>query len=185
MIRMSQLVQATLGGGCFWCTEAVFQNLKGVMKVESGYAGGHVKNPTYREVCSKTTGHAEVIQITFDPDVISYEQLLEVFWTTHDPTTKDQQGNDRGPQYRSIILYHDEAQKVTAEKSVKEVATSIWSDPIVTEIEPYSVFYKAESEHQNFYNLHGGYHGYCRVVISPKVSKVRNKFAHLLKPQEG
>lgn len=172
---------ATIGGGCFWCTEAVFQELKGVRSVISGYAGGHVENPTYRQVCQKTTGHAEVIQITYDPDVISYEQLLEVFWTTHDPTTKDQQGNDKGPQYRSVIFYHDEEQKEIAEQSISNVASKIWSDPIVTEVAPFTSFYEAEKDHQDFYQRNGSFHGYCRVVISPKVAKVRNSFAHLLK----
>jgi len=172
---------ATFGGGCFWCTEAVFQDLRGVEKVISGYAGGHVVNPTYRQVCGKTTGHAEVIQVYFDPELISYETLLEVFWTTHDPTTPDRQGNDKGPQYRSIILYHDEDQKNAAENSIADVAPTIWDDPIVTELSPFTVFYEAETEHQNFYKQNASFHGYCRVVISPKVSKVRSKFAHLLK----
>lgn len=178
---MKQTKIATIGGGCFWCTEAVFQDLRGIESVTSGYAGGHVKNPSYREVCNKTTGHAEVIRIVFDPEVISYSDILEVFWTTHNPTTPNQQGNDKGPQYRSVIFYHDEEQKVQAEESIKTVASEIWSDPIVTELLPEADFYEAEVEHQNFYKQNGGYHGYCMVVISPKVSKVRQKFAHLLK----
>ncbi len=176
---------ATFGGGCFWCTEAVFQQIKGVERVVSGYAGGHVENPTYREVCGKQTGHAEVIQIEYDADVISYETLLEIFWTTHDPTTLNRQGNDVGPQYRSAVFTHDEEQQAIAEESKRSVATTIWSDPIVTEITPFTNFYPAEKEHQDFYANHGGYHGYCRVVISPKVAKVRQKYRHLLKEATG
>ena len=176
--------KATIGGGCFWCTEAVFQQLQGVEKVESGYAGGHVENPTYRQVCQKTTGHAEVIQITFDPEVVSYDELLKVFWTTHDPTTLNRQGNDKGPQYRSIILYHNDEQKAVAEQSIQEVATQIWNDPIVTELAPYTTFYIAEQEHQDFYERNNSFHGYCRVVISPKVAKVRKSFGHLLKDSQ-
>lgn len=178
--KNDKLETITLGGGCFWCTEAVFDQLKGVQKVTSGYSGGHVVNPSYRQVCGKQTGHAEVVQIEFDPTQIDLETILEIFWATHDPTTKDRQGNDVGPQYRSAIFYHDEDQKEVAVKSKSEVATQIWQNPIVTEITPFSNFYPAEKEHQNFYAQHGGYHGYCRVVISPKVSKVRNKYAHLI-----
>ncbi len=178
-MKMTKL--ATIGGGCFWCTEAVFQDLKGVRSVKSGYSGGHVEHPTYRQICQKTTGHAEVIQIEYDPTIISYDTLLEVFWTTHDPTTKDRQGNDKGPQYRSVIFYHDEEQKSAAELSLKEVASSIWTSPIVTELNPFEIFYEAEKEHQNFYKQNGSFHGYCTVVISPKVAKVRSKFADLLK----
>ena len=171
----------TIGGGCFWCTEAVFDQIRGIDSVISGYSGGHVKNPSYREVCGKQTGHAEVVQISFDPDVIDLATILEIFWTTHDPTTLNRQGNDVGPQYRSAIFYRNQEQKEIAEFSKKEVATKIWSDPIVTEITEFTNFYPAEKEHQDFYAQHGGYHGYCRVVISPKVAKVRSKYTHLLK----
>lgn len=171
---------ATFGAGCFWCVEAVFQNLKGVLSVVSGYSGGKIKDPTYREVCSGLTGHAEVARIEFDPETISYSQLLEVFWTTHDPTTLNRQGHDRGTQYRSVIFYHDEAQRQEAEISVKAVAERIWDDPIVTEIVPAEVFYPAENYHQNYYNDNPT-NGYCRAVINPKVNKMRSHFAHLLK----
>lgn len=171
---------ATFGAGCFWCVEAVFQNLKGVLSVVSGYSGGKIKDPTYREVCSGLTGHAEVARIEFDPETISYSQLLEVFWTTHDPTTLNRQGHDRGTQYRSVIFYHDEAQRQEAEISVKAVAERIWDDPIVTEIVPAEVFYPAENYHQNYYNDNPT-NGYCRTVINPKVNKMRSHFAHLLK----
>ena len=176
---MEQKSVATFGGGCFWCVEAIIQRLKGVEKVESGYAGGQVKNPTYREVCAGTTGHAEVIQVTFDPSIISYEDLLTVFMTTHDPTTLNRQGADRGTQYRSIILYHDLDQKVIAEKVLAQVQP-IYPDPIVTELVPLDIFYGAEAYHQNYYNDNTNA-GYCRVVISPKVQKLRAKYAHLLK----
>lgn len=179
MEEKNELEIATIGGGCFWCIEAVFQKLKGVSKVVSGYSGGHVKNPCYREVCQKTTGHAEVTQIHFDPSVIDFETLLKVFWTVHNPTTPNQQGNDVGPQYRSVIYYHDEAQKAIAEKSKLEIATDLWESEIVTEIEPLDVFYPAEAEHQNFYRLNPNY-GYCRVIINPKVSKLKSTFAELL-----
>ena len=144
---------ATFGAGCFWCVEAVFQELKGVLKVESGYMGGAIPNPTYREVCTGTTGHAEVTRITFDPTIISYEELLEVLWTTHDPTTLNRQGADAGTQYRSAIFYHSDEQKSKAEKSKKEVATTIWDSPIVTEIVPADTFYPAEEYHQDYYAL--------------------------------
>lgn len=177
-----KLELATFGAGCFWCVEAVFQRLKGVQRVVSGYTGGSIKNPTYREVCSGLTGHAEVVQITFDPSVISYEELLQVLWISHDPTTLNQQGADRGTQYRSAIYYHDEAQKQAAERSKAQVATTLWSDPIVTEISPAEVFYVAEADHQNYYNDHG-IAPYCRIVISPKISKLKAKFAHKLKEE--
>ena len=171
---------ATFGAGCFWCVEAVFQELKGVLKVESGYMGGAIPNPTYREVCTGTTGHAEVTRITFDPTVISYEELLEVLWTTHDPTTLNRQGADAGTQYRSAIFYHSEDQKSKAEKSKKDVATTIWDSPIVTEIVPADTFYPAEEYHQDYYALNPNA-GYCRAVISPKVAKVRATFTDKLK----
>ncbi len=171
---------ATFGAGCFWCVEAVFQELKGVLKVESGYMGGAIPNPTYREVCTGTTGHAEVTRITFDPTVISYEELLEVLWTTHDPTTLNRQGADAGTQYRSAIFYHSDEQKSKAEKSKKEVATTIWDSPIVTEIVAADTFYPAEEYHQDYYALNPNA-GYCRAVISPKVAKVRATFTDKLK----
>jgi peptide-methionine (S)-S-oxide reductase len=164
---------ATFGGGCFWCTEAVFQMLPGVKKVVSGYAGGQTENPTYREVCSGTTGHAEVIQITYDPVVISYEKLLESFWDAHDPTTLNRQGADEGTQYRSIILYENEAEKAAAEQS-KTMAQKHFKSPIVTEIVPLKKFYPAEGYHQDYYNLNPN-QGYCRVVIAPKVEKFKQK----------
>jgi len=172
----------TIGGGCFWCTEAIFQNIKGVHSVVSGYAGGHVENPSYREVCGKQTGHAEVIQITFDPKVVSYAQLLDIHWSTHDPTTKDQQGNDKGPQYRSVIYFHSEEQKAEAIRSKEEVGAKLWDNPIVTEIKEHTNFYPAdpaETEHQDFYKRNGSFHGYCTFVITPKVMKARKKYAHL------
>jgi peptide-methionine (S)-S-oxide reductase len=171
---------ATLAAGCFWCVEAVFQDLKGVIKVESGYSGGNVKNPGYREVCTGTTGHAEACQIYFNPKEISFEELLEIFWTTHDPTTLNRQGADAGPQYRSAIFYHGEKQKQIAEKSKAEVATKIWDNPIVTEITKYSNFYKAEDYHQNYYN-ENSHAPYCQIVIAPKIIKMRHKFADKLK----
>ena len=171
---------ASFGAGCFWCVEAVFQELEGVEKVISGYMGGKSANPSYREVCSGTTGHAEVVQITFDPRVISYAELLEVLWATHDPTTLNRQGADKGTQYRSVIFYHNEEQKDIAERSKSEFATKIWADPIVTEISPATTFYEAEGNHQNYYRENPS-RGYCAVVISPKVAKVRQKFAGKLK----
>ncbi|GLR19679.1 peptide-methionine (S)-S-oxide reductase MsrA [Portibacter lacus] len=172
--------KAILAGGCFWCTEAVFQDIKGVDQVISGYIDGHVKNPGYREVCAGTTGHTEAIEITFDPEVISFEELLEIFWTTHDPTTLNRQGNDVGTQYRSGIYYLNADQKSIAEKSKSEVATAIWDDPIVTEVKEATTFYTAEPYHQNYYKRNS-HVGYCAVVIGPKVAKARNKFAHKIK----
>lgn len=171
---------ATLGAGCFWCVEAIFQDLNGVVKVESGYSGGGVKNPSYREVCTGTTGHAEVCQIHFNPKQISFEEILEVFWTTHDPTTLNRQGADAGTQYRSAIFYHSEAQKNAAEKSKSEVATQIWEDPIVTEVTAFTNFYPAEDYHQDYFNLNGSA-PYCQMVIAPKVKKFRAKFDGKLK----
>lgn len=172
---------ATFGNGCFWCTEAIFQNLKGVYSAVSGYSGGHVKNPSYKEVCAGTTGHAEVLQITFDPSVISFEELLEVFWKTHDPTTLNRQGNDIGTQYRSVIFYHNEEQKQLAEKYKKALDESgAWNKPIVTEITAFSKFYPAEDYHQNYFNLHGS-EPYCTFVIQPKVEKFRQVFKDKLK----
>jgi len=172
---------ATLGGGCFWCVEAVYDELKGVDKVESGYAGGRVKNPTYRDVCAGTTGHAEVAQITFNPKVISFKELLEIFFTVHDPTALNRQGADVGTQYRSVIFYHDEEQKKTATQVIAEInAAKIWERPIVTEVAPFTAFYKAEGYHQDYYVNNPG-QPYCQVVIAPKVVKFRKQFKAKLK----
>jgi peptide-methionine (S)-S-oxide reductase len=172
---------ATFGAGCFWCTEAVFLNVKGVEKVESGYSGGKIKNPSYREICTGTTGHAEVTQITFDPKIVSFEELLEVFWNTHDPTTLNRQGADEGTQYRSIVFYHNEEQKKTAEAYMKQLeASKIYKNPIVTEISLLTNFYKAEDYHQNYYALNPN-QGYCQYVIRPKVDKFKKQFAAKLK----
>jgi peptide-methionine (S)-S-oxide reductase len=173
--------KATFGAGCFWCTEAFFKDLEGVNLVIPGYAGGHVEHPSYREVCSGNTGHAEVAQITFDSSIISYKKLLTVFWHVHNPTTKDRQGNDIGEQYRSVIFYHNDEQKEIAERSKQDVDnSSLWKDPIVTDIEPLDNFYEAEEDHQNYYENHPNA-GYCSVVIAPKVRKLRENFPHLLK----
>src|SRR3954465_5944628 len=173
--------KATFGSGCFWCTEAVFLAVKGVEKVESGYAGGKVKNPTYREVCTGQTGHAEVTQITFDPALISYEELLEIFWNTHDPTTLNKQGADEGTQYRSVVFYHNKEQKRIAEQYKKQLtAAHIYQDPIVTEITPLTNFYVAEDYHQNYFALNQQA-GYCQYVIRPKVEKFKKHFAAKLK----
>jgi len=177
----SKLEMTTLGGGCFWCLEAVFQDLKGVERVVSGYAGGMVDNPTYQQVCSETTGHAEVVQVTYDPAVISCADLLYVFWRIHDPTTLNRQGADIGTQYRSIILYHNDEQKAIAEQSLQETdASGLWPNPIVTEIEPLTIFYEAESYHQEFY-INNPNQPYCRAVIDPKVRKFRASFQDQLK----
>ena len=172
---------ATFGAGCFWCVEAVFQDLKGVESVESGYSGGHVENPTYEEVCTKVTGHVEVCRITFDSDQISFEELLEVFWKTHDPTTPDQQGNDVGPQYRSAVFYHDEKQKELAVKYRQKLdEAGVFSAPIVTEISPLKNYYPAEKYHQNYYNQNPN-QGYCQFVIRPKMDKMKEVFGDRLK----
>jgi peptide-methionine (S)-S-oxide reductase len=171
---------ATLAGGCFWCLEAVYVQLKGVTQVVSGYAGGHVVNPTYRAVCNGTTGHAEVVQVTFDPTVVSYKELLEVFFTIHDPTTLNRQGYDAGTQYRSAIYYHTPAQKEVAEQVIAQItATKIWSDRIVTEVTPLDIFYPAEEYHQRYYERNPD-QGYCRAVIAPKVSKFRKQYLERL-----
>lgn len=172
----NQLEVATIAGGCFWCTEAVYQDVKGVKSVVSGYAGGTKETANYRDVSSGRTQHAEVIQVTFDPKVISYTEILEMFWTAHDPTTPNRQGNDVGPQYRSAIFYHDGKQKEIAEKSKQEVATQIWDHPIVTEIAPLEAFYVAEDYHQNYYNNTGDRNPYCTIVITPKVVKFKKLF---------
>ena len=167
---------ATFGSGCFWCTEAVFQQLKGVSSVVSGYSGGHVETPTYQQVCTGRTGHAEVCQIQFDPEQISYEELLEVFFNTHDPTTSNRQGNDVGTQYRSVIFYHSEEQRKTAERVKAELDNGgTWKNPIVTEIVPFEQFYKAEDYHQNYFRTNPT-EGYCRMVIAPKLNKFEKVF---------
>jgi len=172
---------ATLGGGCFWCLEAVYEQLKGVIRVESGYAGGKVPNPTYEQVCTGRTGHAEVVQVTFDPGELTYEQLLEVFFTIHDPTTLNRQGADVGTQYRSVIFTHDEEQRVAAESVIDRIeAERIWDDPLVTEVTPLDAFYKAEDYHQEYYQRNRG-QPYCQVVIAPKVAKFRRRYADKLR----
>ena len=172
---------ATLAGGCFWCVEAVFQDLRGVESVVSGYTGGMVSNPSYQQICTGRTGHAEATQITFNPDEISYADLLYIFWRTHDPTTLNRQGADVGTQYRSAIFYHSEAQRQIAEQSRAETdASGLWPDPIVTEIAPASAFYPAEGYHQNYYKNNQN-QPYCRVVIDPKVRKMRKMFGERLK----
>jgi peptide-methionine (S)-S-oxide reductase len=168
---------ATLGGGCFWCLEAVYLELEGVRAVQSGYAGGHVPDPTYRQVCGGTTGHAEVVQVEFDPTVVTYEDVLRVFFTIHDPTTKDRQGADRGPQYRSIILTHDDAQADTARAVMAEIEEAgVWGAPLVTEVAPLDRFWPAEAVHDDYYRRNPK-QPYCRVVIEPKVLKFRQAFA--------
>ena len=177
---MSNQRKATLGGGCFWCLEAVYEEVDGVSDIVSGYAGGHVPNPSYRQVCNGTTGHAEVVQLTYDPSVIGYRDLLEIFFTIHNPTTKDREGADIGPQYRSIILHHDADQKQTAEALIDNLeAEGVFDDSIVTEVEPLDTFYRAEEKHQNYYERNSSL-PYCQAVISPKVSKLREKHAERL-----
>jgi peptide-methionine (S)-S-oxide reductase len=172
---------ATLGGGCFWCLEAAFQRLNGVESVVSGYAGGTVPDPGYRQVCTGTTGHAEVVQVRFDNAVIDYATLLRVFFTVHDPTTPNRQGADTGTQYRSVIFYHDPGQKEIAQALIAELdAQGIWDAPIVTQVQPLPVFYRAESYHQDYYRQNP-YQGYCQVVISPKLAKLRSHHADLLR----
>jgi peptide-methionine (S)-S-oxide reductase len=172
---------ATLAGGCFWCLEAVYLGLRGVTAVKSGYAGGHVANPTYEQVCGKQTGHAEVVQITFDPAELSYDDLLRVFFTIHDPTTLNRQGNDIGPQYRSAIFTHSAAQAEAAKRMVEEItAANIWNGKLVTEIKPLDTFWPAEVEHDDYYNRNP-YTGYCRAVVAPKVQKFRKTFADRVK----
>ena len=173
-----QTETATLGGGCFWCVEAFFQDLNGVSRVESGYSGGKYDHPTYEAVCSGTTGHAEVIQVTFDPSVISFQNILEVFFTVHDPTTLNRQGNDSGTQYRSVIYYHSPEQQAVAEL-VKVSSQAIWDDPIVTEIAPFPKFFKAELYHQNYYK-NNPHQPYCSIVIAPKVRKFRKLYQEKL-----
>lgn len=172
---------ATFGGGCFWCLDPIFAELIGVDKVEVGYSGGKINHPTYQQVSSKTTGHAEAVQVTFDPGEISYEEILKIFFTYHDPTTLNRQGGDVGPQYRSVILYHDDTQREVAEKVIKEIESEgIWPDPIVTEISPIEEFFIAEDYHQEYFKRNPE-QGYCRVVITPKVVKFRKSYADRLK----
>jgi peptide-methionine (S)-S-oxide reductase len=174
---------ATLAGGCFWCLEAVFEQLQGVEKVESGYSGGTVVNPTYKQVSSGTTGHAEAVQVTFDPTEVTFRELLEVFFTIHDPTTLNRQGADVGPQYRSAIFYHSEEQRAVAEQVIQEITEAgIWDNPIVTEVAPFEAFFKAEGYHQEYYR-NNAYQPYCRVVIAPKVAKFRQKYVDKLKTE--
>ena len=175
------LAVATLGGGCFWCLEAVYEELEGVVDVVSGYAGGHVVNPTYRQVCTGKTGHAEVVQVTFDPDVTSYREILQVFFAIHDPTTLNRQGADVGTQYRSAIFYHNESQREIAEAMIESLESEgEWKNPIVTQVEPLDAFYPAEDYHQEYYRSHKS-QPYCRAVISPKLKKFRKKFKPSLK----
>lgn len=180
-MNSQNLQKATFGAGCFWCVEAIFEEVKGVKSVVAGYAGGEINNPSYRQVASGSTDHAEVTRITYDPSVVSYEQLLEVLWHTHNPTTKNRQGPDVGPQYRSVIFYHNDKQKEIAEKSLEKTDESdLWEDPIVTEIEPISNYSEAENYHQNYYENNPNA-GYCTVVIAPKLKKFRKEFSHMLK----
>jgi peptide-methionine (S)-S-oxide reductase len=172
---------ATLAGGCFWCLEAVFEGLRGVERVVSGYAGGHVANPSYQQVCTGTTDHAEVVQVTFDPSIISYRELLEVFFATHDPTTLNRQGADVGTQYRSAILYHSPEQKAVAEQTIADLnAAGIWDRPIVTQVVPLEQFYPAEDYHQGYFRSNPS-QGYCQAVVAPKVAKFRKQFAGKLR----
>ncbi len=172
---------ATLGTGCFWCTEAVFQQLQGVEKVTSGYSGGHVEKPTYKEVCNGTTGHAECLNIEYDASKIAFEELLEVFWKTHDPTTLNRQGNDIGTQYRSVVFYHNEAQKTITENQIAALDKSgAWNSPIITTLEPFVKFYPAEDYHQDYFNNNGG-NPYCQMVVRPKVEKFEKVFKDKLK----
>ncbi len=172
---------ATLAGGCFWCTEAIFNELRGIEKVESGYSGGTVSNPSYQQVCSGSTGHAEAVQVTFDPKVISFRDILRVFFTTHDPTTLNRQGADMGTQYRSAVFYHDGAQRGVAEEVIREVnASKVWKKPVVTEVSPFKAFYRAEDYHQDFFKNNPD-SGYCQVVIEPKIVKFREHYRDRLK----
>ena len=172
---------ATLAGGCFWCLEAVFQDLRGVVRVESGYAGGHAANPSYEQVCSGTTGHAEVVQVTFDPQTVSFRELLEVFFTIHDPTTLNRQGADVGTQYRSAIFYHSPEQKETAGQVIREMERErVWDAPIVTEVKPLEKFYPAEEYHQRYFERNPA-QPYCRAVVAPKVAKFRKQYLEKLK----
>ena len=181
MADVNTIETATFGTGCFWCTEAIFQQLEGVIKVTSGYSGGHIVNPTYEAVCNKTTGHAECLNIEYDPSKISFDELLEVFWKSHDPTTLNRQGNDAGPQYRSVIFYHNEEQRQKAEEYMAKLnAGGVFDDPIVTEVSPFTIFYPAENYHQDYFNNNGS-QPYCTYVIRPKIEKFRKVFKEKLK----
>ncbi|MCH2084877.1 MAG: peptide-methionine (S)-S-oxide reductase MsrA [Saprospiraceae bacterium] len=177
----NHLDSIVLGGGCFWCVEAVYQQVEGIHEIVSGYAGDTEETANYDAVCSGRTKHAEVVKVSYDPSTISLEEVFEIFWATHNPTTPNQQGNDRGPQYRSIIFYKNEEEKRIAEKSKSNVAPKIWDDPIVTEIDPLEAFFPAETHHQNYYSNVGDRNPYCTYVITPKVQKVRKAFADKLK----
>jgi len=178
----AQIDTATFGAGCFWCVEAIFQRVEGVLKVKSGYCGGHVMNPTYEQVCEKNTGHVEVAQIVFDPAKISFDELLEIFWKTHDPTTPNQQGNDIGPQYRSVVFYHNDVQKQKAEHYKTELDKSgAFEKPIVTTIEHYKNYFEAEDYHQNYFNLNKNLNPYCTYVVQPKVEKFEKVFKEKLR----
>jgi methionine-S-sulfoxide reductase len=182
---MSNLQTATLGGGCFWCVEAIFEQVRGVDSVVSGYSGGTKETADYKTVCTGTTKHAEVVQVHFDAQEISYGDILEIFFATHDPTTLNRQGNDKGPQYRSVIFYHNDEQRQIAEDKKQDFAPQIWDDPIVTEIAPFETFYAAEDYHQGYYEEVGDRNPYCSFVITPKVSKFRKQFAHRLKKDKA
>jgi peptide-methionine (S)-S-oxide reductase len=178
---MASQESATLGGGCFWCLEAVYQQMEGVTSVVSGYMGGQVENPTYQQVCTGATGHVEVVRVTFDPELTSYREILEVFFAIHDPTSFDLQGNDAGPQYRSVIFYHDDAQRAVAEQTIRDLnAEEIWDKPIVTEVRPAAAWYPAEDYHQNYFRSHPA-QPYCAFVVAPKVRKFREKFTARLR----
>lgn len=178
---MAQTETATLGGGCFWCLEAVYQEMEGVVSVESGYMGGDTTRPTYRDVCTGTTGHAEVVQLTFDPGITSYHEILEAFFAIHDPTTRNRQGNDAGSQYRSVIFYYSDEQRAIAEQMIRELdAAKAWAAPIVTEVQPAADFYRAEDYHQSYFRNNPS-QPYCGFIISPKVRKFREKFSRKLR----
>jgi peptide-methionine (S)-S-oxide reductase len=179
--EQNNLEVATLGGGCFWCLEAAFEQIQGVVKADSGYSGGTTKEPTYEQVCTGTTGHAEVVQVAFDPTVISYKEILEIFFTIHDPTTLNRQGADVGTQYRSAIFYHNKKQKETAEQVINDFeAKKVWNHPIVTQVEPFKRFYKAEEYHKQYFDRNPNA-GYCKVVIAPKIAKLRKEYSEKLK----
>jgi len=179
---MAKLETATLGGGCFWCLEAVYNEMEGVTSAISGYMGGHLDRPTYHDVCTGRTGHVEVVQVTFDSEVTSYREILEVFFAIHDPTSRDRQGNDSGPQYRSVIFYHNDGQRKVAEELIRELtAEDVWSRPIVTEVLPAPVFYPAEDYHQEYFR-NNPQQPYCSFVVAPKLRKFREKFAAKLRP---
>ncbi|HET6763086.1 MAG TPA: peptide-methionine (S)-S-oxide reductase MsrA [Longimicrobiaceae bacterium] len=181
MSEQNGMEVATIAGGCFWCIEAVFDDLQGVTDVVSGYTGGHVPNPTYEQVCGKRTGHAEALRVTFDPAVVSYREILQVFFTVHDPTTRDRQGNDVGPQYRSAVFYHSAEQKATAEQVMREIGEAgIWGAPLVTEVAPAGEFFEAEAYHQNYFARNAN-QPYCAFVVAPKVAKFRKQFMDRLK----